>query len=136
MAVTAAAPKKEVVKRPPVKSREPMFINGKWVQRASGKTFATLNPCTGEPICQVAEGDKADVDLAVKAARKAFDDGPWSKTSGAERGRLIHKLADLIEKRQEELAALESLDNGKPYRDAIAADLPMTIKCFRYYAGW
>ncbi len=87
-------------------------------------------------ICQVAEGDKADVDLAVKAARKAFENGPWPKMNAAERGRLLNKLADLIEKNQEELAALESLDNGKPYRDSLAADLPLTIKCYRYYAGW
>src|SRR5205823_1873123 len=77
-----------------------------------------------------------DVDLAVKAARKAFEEGPWSKMSAADRGRLLNRLADLIEKNQEELAALESLDNGKPYRDAMAADLPLTIKCYRYYAGW
>ena len=81
----------------------------------SGKTFATLNPATGEAICQVAEGDKADVDLAVKAARKAFETGPWPKMSAGERGRLLNKLADLIEENKEELAALESLDNGKPY---------------------
>ena len=93
---------------------QPLFIGGKWQDSVSGKTFPTINPATGETICQVAEGDKADVDLAVKAARKAFEDGPWPKINAAERGRLLHKLADLIEKNQEELAALESLDNGKP----------------------
>jgi aldehyde dehydrogenase (NAD+) len=134
---TAPAPatKARTVKPPAVKD-QPLFINGKWQDSASGKTFATLNPATGETICQVAEGDKADVDLAVKAARKAFEEGPWPKMTAAERGRLLHRLADLIEKHQEELAALESLDNGKPYRDALAADLPLTIKCYRYYAGW
>jgi aldehyde dehydrogenase (NAD+) len=115
---------------------QPMFINGKWQPSVSGKTFETLNPATGEVICQVAEGDKADIDLAVKAARTAFEDGPWRRTSAAERGRLLHRLADLIEANKEELAALESLDNGKPYRDSIAADLPLTIKAYRYYAGW
>jgi aldehyde dehydrogenase (NAD+) len=133
---TATAPTITLPRRPRLKAQEPMFIGGKWVESVSGKTFATLNPCTGEPICQVAEGDKADVDLAVKAARKAFETGPWSKMPASERGRLINKLADLIEKNKEELAALESLDNGKPYRDAIAADLPLTVKCYRYYAGW
>jgi len=132
---TATAPAR-VIKKPQVKALQPMLIGGKWVDSASGKAFATVNPATGEKICDVAEGDKADVDLAVKAARKAFEDGPWSRMSAAERGRLLHRLADLVEKHQEELAALETLDNGKPYRDAIAADLPLTVKCYRYYAGW
>ena len=133
---TATMTSKPVVKMPRVKAQEPMLIGGQWVNSVSGKTFPTLNPATGETICQVAEGDKADVDLAVKAARKAFDDGPWSKMNASERGRLINKLADLIEKNKEELATLESLDNGKPYRDALNVDLPLTIKCYRYYAGW
>ncbi len=93
---------------------------------ASGKTFPTINPATGEEICQVAEADAADVDRAVKAARAAFEHGPWRKMSAAERGRLLNKLADLIEKHADELARLESLDNGKPYRVAQAADLPLT----------
>jgi len=128
-------PKPKTIKAPKVKD-QPLFIGGKWQDSVSGKTFETVNPATGEVICQVAEGDKADIDLAAKAARKAFDEGPWSKMSAAERGRYLYKLADLMEKNIEELAALESLDNGKPYRDAIAADLPLAIKCFRYYAGW
>src|SRR5215207_9676681 len=132
---TATATKPRTVKPPQVKD-QPMLIGGKWVDSQSGKTFPTLNPATGETICQVAEGDKADVDLAVKAARKAFEEGPWAKMSAAERGRLLNRLADLVEQHQEELAALESLDNGKPYRDALAADLALTIKCYRYYAGW
>ena len=113
-----------------------LFIDGKWCQSASGKSFETVDPSTNQVICRVAEGDAADVELAVAAARRAFDSGPWSRMSASERGRLIYKLADLIESHQEELAALESLDNGKPYRDSIAADLPLTIKCYRYYAGW
>ncbi len=113
-----------------------MFINGKWVDAVSGKTFETINPATGEVICQVAEGDKADVDIAVKAARKAFEHGPWSKMTPGERGRLLYKLADAIEENIQELAALESLDNGKPIADALAADLPLVIQCYRYYAGW
>jgi aldehyde dehydrogenase (NAD+) len=135
---TATPPqeKPRTVKPPQVKAQQPMFIGGKWVDSVSGKTFPTTNPATGETICQVAEGDKADIDLAVKAARKAFEEGPWPKMNPSERGRLLNELADLIEKNREELAGLESLDNGKPFRDALAADLPLTIKCYRYYAGW
>src|SRR5687767_12163225 len=88
-----------------------MLIDGKWVDSASGKTFETINPSTGDVIAKVAEGDKADVDKAVKAARKAFEQGPWKKMSARERGRLMYKLADLIEKNFDELAALETLDN-------------------------
>jgi len=85
----------------------------------------------------VAEGDAPDVDKAVKAARKAFDKGPWrTKMSARERGKCLSRLADLIEKNLEELAALESLDNGKPLADSKAADLPLVIDCYRYYAGW
>jgi len=131
---TQTKARSSAVKPPQVKD-QPLFIGGKWLDSVSGKTFPTLNPATGETICQVAEGDKADVDLAVKAARKAFEEGPWPKASAAERGRLLNKLADLIEKNKEELAALESLDNGKPYRDALG-DLGLVVKCYRYYAGW
>lgn len=135
---TAKAPRKVAsskVAPPKVKDRQ-MLIGGKWVNSVSGKTFATQNPATGETICNVAEGDKADIDLAVKAARKAFESGPWPQMTAADRGRLLYKLADAIESRKEELAALETLDNGKPLRDSLAADLPLTIKCYRYYAGW
>src|SRR5438105_3862851 len=132
---TATTAKARAVKPPSVKD-QPMFIGGKWVDSVSGKTFATQDPSTGQTICQVAEGDKADIDLAVKAARKAFEEGPWRKMNASERGRLLNKLADLIEQHKEELAALESLDNGKPLNDALTADLPLTIKCYRYYAGW
>ncbi len=113
-----------------------LLINNRWVEAASGKSFPTINPATGDEICQVAEADKADVDLAVKAARNAFERGPWRKMNASERGRLLNKLADLIETHSDELARLESLDNGKPYQVALAADLPLTIACFRYYAGW
>src|SRR4051794_30115756 len=134
MATATAQPARKV--QPPKVKDQPMLIGGKWVDSVSGKTFPTLNPATGETICQVAEGDKADIDLAVAAARKAFETGPWPKMNASERGRLMHKLADAIEANMEELAALESLDNGKPLADARAADLPLVVKCFRYYAGW
>src|SRR5580698_10060078 len=105
---TAKAPKSKY--SPPKVSDQKMLIGGKWVSSVSGKTFATLNPATGKTICNVAEGDKADIDLAVKAARQAFESGPWSKMNPADRGRLLNKLADAIESNSDELAALESLD--------------------------
>jgi phenylacetaldehyde dehydrogenase len=113
-----------------------LLINGKWVDAASGKTFATYNPATGEVLANVAAGDKEDIDRAVKAARAAFETGPWSKISPSERGRLLWRLADLLEKHTEEFAQLESLDNGKPLKVARAADVPLAVDHFRYYAGW
>jgi aldehyde dehydrogenase (NAD+) len=126
---------------PPTQTKVPvsatkLLINGQWVSSESGKTFATINPSTGEEICQVAEADAADVEKAVKAARVAFEKGPWRKMAVSERGRLMNKLADLIEKNADELAHLESLDNGKPFSVAKAADLSLTVACYRYYAGW
>jgi aldehyde dehydrogenase (NAD+) len=118
-------------------SANKLLINGKWLDAASGKTFPTINPSTGEVITQVAEADAADVDKAVAAARAAFEKGPWrKKMTASQRGLLMNKLADLIEKHAEELAQLEALDNGKPYHVALGADLPLTIACYRYYAGW
>src|SRR6202789_3658320 len=113
-----------------------LLINNRWVNSQSGKTFATVNPTTGEEICQVAEADSADVDLAVKAARAAYEHGPWHKMSGRERGRLLLRLADLIEQNADELAGVESLDNGKPLAMAKAVDVAATAACYRYYAGW
>lgn len=113
-----------------------LFINGKFVPTVSGKTFETLNPATEEVLAVVSEAQKEDVDLAVQAARQAFESGPWPDLSAAERSRLIYKLADLIEKNREELAQLEALDNGKPYLVALSDDIPATVEQFRYYAGW
>jgi len=113
-----------------------MFIDGKWGEAASGKTFPTYNPATGEVMAQVAEGDREDINRAVKAARKAFDGGPWPEMTASERGRLIWKLADLIEQHLEEFAQLESLDNGKPLSVARVADVPLAVDLFRYMAGW
>jgi aldehyde dehydrogenase (NAD+) len=113
-----------------------LLIDGKWVDSVSGKTFETINPATGDVIAHVAEGDKADVDKAAKAARRAFETGPWRKMNARERGRLLYKLADLIEQNFDELAELETLDNGKPIRDSKGADLPLVLDCYRYYAGW
>src|ERR1700689_2303751 len=113
-----------------------MLINGKWVEAASGKTFPTFDPATGEVLSQVAEGDREDIDRAVKAARAAFETGPWSRMTAYERGRAIWKLGDLIEKYLEDFAQLESLDNGKPLKVARAADVPLAAELFRYMAGW
>jgi len=113
-----------------------MLINGNWVNSVSGKTFPTYNPATGEVLAQVAEGDREDIAQAVKAARKAFDHGPWRRLTASERGRLIWKLADLLESHTEEFAYLESLDNGKPLTIARAADVPLAVDLFRYMAGW
>ena len=95
-----------------------------------------MNPSTGEEICQVAEADAADVDKAVQAARRAFDQGPWKKMRASERGRMLHRLADLIEQNADQLARLETLDNGKPLSIAKAVDVTKTIACYRYFAGW
>src|SRR5258706_8358589 len=113
-----------------------MLIDGKWVNAASGKTFPTYNPATGEILAQVAEGDRQDIDAAVKAARKAFDSGPWSRLTASERGKLVWKLADLLEEHLEEFATLETLDNGKPLTVARAADVPLAAAMFRYMPGW
>ena len=113
-----------------------LFINGRWVDSVSGKTFDTLNPATEDVITSVAEGDSADIDLAVSAAREAFENGPWKKTDARDRGRILLKIADLIEKNKNELALLDTLDNGKPINETTNADIPLVIDCFLYYAGW
>src|SRR5487761_356814 len=113
-----------------------LFINGQWTGAASGKTFETPNPATGATLASVAEGDAEDINRAVQAARKAFDDGPWSRMTPSERGRIIWRIGDLILEHAEELAQLESLDNGKPYAVALAADVPLAADLFHYMAGW
>ena len=119
-----------------VTKKRQMLINGKWVDAASGKTFPTYNPATGEVLAHVAEGDKEDIDRAVDAARAAFDRGPWRKLAPSERARLMWKLADLLEKHAEEFAQLETLNQGKPLFLARVVDIPTSIDQLRYYAGW
>jgi len=131
----ATATEQATIATPEVRQTK-ILINGEWRDAVSGKTFQTINPATEELIAEVAEGDEADIDLAVKAARKAFESGPWSTMDARDRGQLMHRLADLIEENFDELSALETLDNGKPIADARAADLPLVIDCLRYYAGW
>ena len=113
-----------------------MMINGQWVDSISGKTFPTYDPATGKVLAQVAEGAAEDIAIAVSAARRAFDQGPWRRLTSSERGRLIWKLADLLEQNLEEFAQLESLDNGKPLTVARVADVPLAVDLFRYMAGW
>lgn len=117
------------------KKTHQLLIGGQWVDAASGKSFDTYNPATGEVLAKVAEGGAADIDAAVKAARKALE-GPWGKMSPAEREKVLHKLADLVEKHAEELAQLETLNNGKTIREAKNGDLPLSIGLLRYFAGW
>lgn len=113
-----------------------MLIDGEWVDAASGETFDTVYPGTGEVIARVAAAGKEDVDRAVQAARRAFEEGAYHTMNGADRGRLLWKIADLMEANIEELAELETLDNGKPLIESLKVDLPQSIACFRYYAGW
>ena len=113
-----------------------LFIDGKLVDAKAGRTFKTLNPATGETLATVAEGDTMDVDLAVRAARRAFDTGPWGRMTASDRGRIIWRIGDLITEHLEEFAELETLDNGKPLSVARVADVPLAAELFRYMAGW
>jgi len=115
-----------------------LLIGGEWRDSSDGKTFDTVNPATGEVLTQIAAATPADVEKAVAAARKAFDDpaGPWQKMTASERGKLLWKIADLIEQNIEELAEIETLDNGKPIFESRYVDLPTVADVFRYYAGW
>src|SRR6267378_4729166 len=117
-------------------SPKKLLINGKWVPSKSGKTFETLNPANEQVLALVAEGDKADVDEAVKHARKAYEDGKWANLSPHARTRFLLKIADLIEQHAEELAELETLDNGKPLFESKNIDIPGAAETFRYYAGF
>ena len=111
-----------------------LFIDGRFVQAKSGKTFPAINPATGQTITQISEGDQEDIDLAVKAAKRAFEKGVWVKMAIAERKKIMLRWADLMEKNFDELALLETLDVGKPIRDSISVDIPLAINCIRWYA--
>jgi aldehyde dehydrogenase (NAD+) len=126
----------EAIKAALKKVKTKLLIDGQWVDAKSGKTFPVEDPRTGDIITHVAEAQAEDVDLAVKAARKAFDKGPWPKMTGRDRGKILMKFAQLIEDNNDELAMIESLDNGKPYQIAKAADIPLSVDHLRYYAGW
>jgi len=113
-----------------------LFIGGRWQDAASGKTFPTINPATEEVVARVAEGDAADIDLGVQAARRAFENKSWAGMSQRDRGKLIWRIGDLIMKYADELAQLETADNGKPIFESRQIDVPMAADCFQYYAGW
>lgn len=113
-----------------------LFIGGTWTDAASGKTFASINPATGAVLTHLADGDARDVDRAVHSARAAFESGPWAEMSASDRGRILWKIGDLIDKYNEELGTLETLDNGKPIFESRQVDMPMVAEVFRYYAGW
>ncbi len=113
-----------------------IFIGGRFSPSISGKTFDTINPATGEVLTRVAEGDVADVDAAVRAARQAFESGSWPKMSAAERARILWRAADILMRRREEIAELETLDSGKPLTDNLKVDIPMAADCLQYFAGW
>ncbi|KAK4568573.1 hypothetical protein RGQ29_004118 [Quercus rubra] len=132
---TAAAAEELII--PPVQINYTQnLINGQFVDAVSGKTFPTYDPRTAEVIAHVAEGDAEDINLAVAAARKAFDEGPWPRMTAYERSRILLRFADLLEKHSDELAALETWNNGKPYEQAAKSELPLIIRLFHYYAGW
>ena len=113
-----------------------LFIGGHWSDARSGRTFETTNPATGETLARVAEADEADVEAAVSAARRAFDEGPWPKMGAAERGRLLWRIADLLMQHADEVARIETLDNGKPIFESRQVDIPLVAEIFQYYAGW
>lgn len=132
---TAAAAEELII--PPVQINYTQnLINGQFVDAVSGKTFPTYDPRTGEVIAHIAEGDAEDINRAVAAARKAFDEGPWPRMTAYERSRILLRFADLVEKHSDELAALETWNNGKPYEQAAKSELPLFIRLFHYYAGW
>jgi acyl-CoA reductase-like NAD-dependent aldehyde dehydrogenase len=113
-----------------------LIINGEAVDAASGRTFTTMNPASEEPLCAVAEAGAEDVDRAVRAARAAFESGPWPRMKPAERQRALFRLGDLVLAHGDELARLETLDNGKPIFESRQIDVPMVANCFHYFAGW
>uniref|UniRef100_A0A3B4XU08 10-formyltetrahydrofolate dehydrogenase n=1 Tax=Seriola lalandi dorsalis TaxID=1841481 RepID=A0A3B4XU08_SERLL len=113
-----------------------LFINGEFVDAEGGKTYKTINPSDGTAICDVSLAQISDVDRAVAAAKEAFEEGEWGKMNPRDRGRLIYKLADLMEQHQEELATIESIDSGAVYTLALKTHVGMSIQTFRYFAGW
>src|SRR5699024_10443954 len=113
-----------------------LFINGDFISSSSGKTFKTFNPATGEVLANVNEARSEDIDKAVSSAKQAFESGPWSKMSSAERGHLMYKLSLLIEENKQEIAEIDSSDNGKPINELLENDIPNAIGQFRYFAGW
>jgi len=112
-----------------------ILINNEWTESASGKRFDVINPATEQKLTDCAEGDQEDINRAVVAARRAFDNGPWKKISARERGRILSRTAQLLEKNRHEIAELETLNNGKPIHETLHADLTLAIETFEYYEG-
>lgn len=136
MLLTSKAPSASRETQVFIDQEHKLLIGGEWVPAASGKTFSVQNPADGSTLARVAEGDAADIEKSVRAARRAFESGAWPAMSSSERGKLLWKLADLLEQNLEQFAEIESLDNGKPRHVAAAADVPLAIDLFRYMAGW
>src|SRR5690348_1633073 len=112
------------------------LIGGRWLDSASSRTTVLVDPAHNQPIAEVAAGDTAEVDKAVASARAAFDDGRWPRMAASQRGRYLLRLAALIERNADELAHLESLNNGKPIRESSRIDVPLAADCFEYFAGY
>jgi aldehyde dehydrogenase (NAD+) len=129
------APAPEDSKSYIIAPRHELFIGGKFVKPHSGKYFASLNPATEEKLTEIAAGDVADVDKAVKAARRAYEN-TWSKMPGRERGKYLYRIARIIQEKSRELAVLETMDGGKPIKESRDIDLPLVAAHFFYYAGW
>ncbi|OGN80933.1 MAG: betaine-aldehyde dehydrogenase [Chloroflexi bacterium GWC2_73_18] len=119
-----------------VRARREHFIDGTWVAPALGRTAGVVSPATNEPIAQVAAGSAEDIERAVEAARRAFDDGPWPRMAASQRGRYLLRLAALLERDIDDLARTESLNNGKPIRESRLIDVPLAVDCFEYFAGY
>ena len=119
-----------------LRDRYGLFINGEWQAARSGKTFDVINPATGQVIAKAAAGDAADIDLAVKAARKAFESGPWPSMPPTARAKLLWKLAEAFEANADKIAAIETLDNGMPFRVARMVVANGVGECLRTFAGW
>ncbi|VAI60452.1 unnamed protein product [Triticum turgidum subsp. durum] len=132
----AAAADEQPIKPPVEVKYTQLLINGNFVDAASGRTFPTVDPRTGEVIARVAEGDAEDIERAVAAARRAYDEGPWPRMTAYERCRVLLRFADLMERHNDEIAALESWDGGKPLEQSAGGEVPMATRCMRYYAGW
>lgn len=113
-----------------------LFIDGDWKDPSTGESYPTINPATEDAVCQIAKGGVKDVDIAVRAARKAFDEGEWSKMEARDREKILWKIGELIDEHADELAYLETVDMGKPIRESRNVDVPFVADVFRYYAGW
>lgn len=136
MSIATTAPEAKPQTQAFIDQEHKMLIDGQWVAAESGKTFEVRNPANDQVIAHAAEGDAADINKAVAAARQAFENGEWPRMTASNRGKLLWKLADLLEQNLEQFAEIESLDNGKPRAVAAAADVPLAVDLFRYMAGW